>query len=79
MWSFLQGTHFLGTYQASFMHGQYPQFYLANAPDQTRGVAISISKQLSFSPLNSIKDPNSRYLLEGELVTFLTYYTPNAD
>lgn len=41
----LQETHFPKSYDPTFLHCDYPTFFLANADDKKRGVAILISKR----------------------------------
>lgn len=78
----LQETHFTSQFTPRYLHKDYPMCYLANASEKKRGVALCISKRLSFTETKIIKDKEGRYLLVkgylGEsLVTFLVYYAPN--
>lgn len=78
----LQETHFPRSYNPSFVHLRFPQFFLANAEDKTRGVGIFLSKTVTFSTKEIIRDPEGRYILlsgsvNGNIYTFISYYTPN--
>lgn len=78
----LQKTHFPISYKSTFIHQNYPQFFLANAENKTKGVAICFSKCLNLSPSRVLKDPEGRHLLvvgtiDGESYTYVSYYTPN--
>lgn len=78
----LQETHFPVCYAPSFIHHKYAQFYLANAEDKMRVVAIFFAKHLNFSLPHVIRDPNGRYILlsgsiNGTVYTFLCYYASN--
>lgn len=80
---FLQETHFPIRYNPTFLHAQFPLFYLANAEDKTRGVAILISKSCRFTLQQVLQDPEGRYILvkgsiEGRLFSLVSYYAPNA-
>lgn len=44
----IQETHFSRRYSPKFLHPHFPRFYLANAENKTRGVAILISKFSNF-------------------------------
>lgn len=78
----LQETHFPSSYNPSFIHQHYSHFYLANAENKTRGIAIFFSKRLHFPPTKVIRDPSDRYLLvkgsiDGVTYSFISYYAPN--
>lgn len=77
----LQETNFHKSYNSSFIHTKFPQFFLAKAEDKTKGVGI-FSKTVTFSPKEEIRDPEGRYVLlsgsvNGTLYTFILYYAPN--
>lgn len=76
----LQETHFPTRFSPSFPH--FPQFYLANAEDKTRGVAILFAKDCQFKVSKTLSDPEGRFLLvKGQIVdqtfSLISYYTPN--
>lgn len=78
----LQETHFPKSYTPSFLHQNYPTFFLANADVKKREVAVLISKHTPFTHSHTIKDKEGRYILvkghsNGELYTFISYYAPN--
>lgn len=78
----LQETHFPATFRSTFLHQRYPQFFLTNMDNKTKGVAICFSKHINFSETEEIIDPLIRYILvsgtiDGETYTFISYYTPN--
>lgn len=78
----LQETHFPIRYSPSFLHATFPQFYLANAEDKTRGVAILFAKNCQFKIIKTHKDPEGRFILvkgqiEDQLYSFVSYYSPN--
>lgn len=78
----LQETHFPLRYTPSFLHAHFPVFYLANAENKTKGVAIIFSKQCKFNFKMEHKDPEGRFLLvkgtiDDKLYTFISYYAPN--
>lgn len=52
----LQETHF----PQSYNHTGFPQFFLANAEDKTKGVGIFLSKAVTFSYKEVIWDPEGR-------------------
>lgn len=66
---FPRETHFSSSYKPNYIHIHYPTFFLANAPDKTRGVAICVTKSLAFSPSQVITDPEKdfMYWLRGTL------------
>lgn len=83
----LQETHFPRPYNPSFLHQHFPQFYLSNVENKTKGVAICFSKHLNFAMLlfymsHVFKDPSGRYILvkgtiDGTLYSFVSYYSTN--
>lgn len=78
----LQDTHFPTTFNPSFLHQHDSQFYLSNAVNKTKGVAICFSKHLNFSMSTVFKYPAGRYILvkgtiDGTLYSFVSFYTPN--
>lgn len=78
----LQETHFPRWYIPSFLHAQFPKFYLANAEDKSKGVAILFAKKCKFSVQQEYRDPDGRYILikgfiEDHLFSFVSYYIPN--
>lgn len=78
----LQETHFPKQYNLTFIHATFPQFYLANATDKTKGVGIFFAKNTAFSPQEEIRDPEGRYILlagslKGATYIFVSYYAPN--
>lgn len=80
----LQETHFPNQYSPSFIHQKYPQFFLANPEDKTRGVAIIFSKCLNFPLIRVVRDPNGRYLavngtIDGEVTPFSPITAPIGD
>lgn len=77
-----QETHFPKRYIPSFLHAHYPQFFLANAEDKTRGVAILISKTCKFTPQLEHRDPEGRFILvmgmlNDHLYLLVSYYASN--
>lgn len=78
----IQETHFPKSYDPSFLHRSYPTFFLANADNKKRGVAIFISKRTPFTLSQTIKDREGRYILvkgdiNGTLFSLISYYAPN--
>lgn len=78
----LQETHFPTSYTPSFLHRNFPTFYLANTDSQKRGVAILLAKRIPFILSHTVKDPDGRYILikgliEGVMHTIISYYAPN--
>lgn len=78
----LQETHFPNSYTLSFLHNRYPTFFLANADDKKRGIAILFSKRTSFAHSLTSIDKEGRYILvkgtmAGKLYTIKSYYAPN--
>lgn len=63
---FLQETQLI-FYKPKYVHKHYPTFFLANAPDKTRGVAICVAKSLAFSPSQVVSDPGNFLLVKGRL------------
>lgn len=55
-------THFPKHFNPKCLHPRFPQFYLANAEDKTKGVGIFFSKRATFSPSQKIRDPEGRYI-----------------
>lgn len=53
----------LRSYNSLFVHSRYPQFFLTNADDKTKGVGIFLSKAITFSLKEVIWDPEGRYIL----------------
>lgn len=79
---FLQETHFPSSYQPSFLHHQFPQFFLASAKNKTKGVAICFTKHINIADLEVVLDPLGRFIsvsgtIDGVLYTFVSYYAPN--
>lgn len=74
---FLQKTHFTPNYNPSFLHHNYPHFYLANGPGKTGGLAICFSKRVSLSLEKGCYLVLVRHL-EGTLVNLIAYYAPNS-
>lgn len=77
-----QETHFPATHNPSFLHKNFTQFYLANAENKTRGVAICFSKRIHFSLTKVIRDREGRCVLVSGTInrgtyTFISYYAPN--
>lgn len=57
-------------------------FFLANAEDKTRGVAILFSNNCKFTPQLEHRDPEGRFLLmkgtiDDQIYSFISYYAPN--
>lgn len=78
----LQETHFPLRYTPLFLHAHYPVFYLANAENKTKGVAILFAKYCKFNFKMEHKDPEGRYLLikgtiDDKWYTIISYYAPN--
>lgn len=78
----LQETHFPSRFSPSFLHARFPSFYLANAEDKTRGVAILFSKDCQFKVSQTRCDPEGRYILvKGQIAdqtfSLISYYAPN--
>lgn len=78
----IQETHFPSRYNPSFLHAQYPLFFLANAEDKTRGVAILFAKTCKFKPSLVHRDPEGRFILVKGMIdeclfSFISYYSPN--
>lgn len=78
----LQETHFPIRYSPRFLHSYYPSFFLANAPNKTKGVAILISKNSKFAHILDFRDLGGRFILvkgtlEGVLCFIISYYAPN--
>lgn len=78
----LQETHFPIQYSPSFLHAHYPHFFLANAEDKTKGVAILFAKTCTFKPLQVHREPEGRFILvkgmlDDYLYSFISYYSPN--
>lgn len=75
-------THFPARYCPKFLHSHFPNFYLANAENKTKGVAIVIGKTCKFSWISDTKDPGGRFIMvkgmiDGQLYTLVSYYTLN--
>lgn len=78
----LQETHFPKSYTPSFLHQNYPTFFLANPDVKKRGVSVCISIWTPFTHSHTNKDKEGRYILvkghiNGELYKFISYYAPN--
>lgn len=78
----LQDTHFPKRYSLSFIHAKFPTFFLANADDKTKGVAILISQSCKFSLLTEYKDPEGQFVLakgtiDNQIFSLVSYYAPN--
>lgn len=64
------------------MHAKFPTFFLANAEDKTKGVAILFSWNYKFSLLAEPKNPEGRFKLakgtiDDHIFLFISYYAPN--
>ncbi|XP_077341249.1 uncharacterized protein LOC143986718 [Lithobates pipiens] len=75
-------THFPSRYSPPFLHANYPQFFLANAENKTRGVAVLLARDCNFTLTSVFKDPDGRFILvkglvEGQLYSLISYYAPN--
>lgn len=78
----LQETHFPALYNPKFLDAYYPTFYLVNAANKTKGVAILFSKHSKFSPISEYRDLEGRFLLvkgtvEGRLYSIIYFDNPN--
>lgn len=58
----LQETHFPIRYSPTFLYAHFPQFYLANAENKTKGLAITFLKNCKFNWISDTKDPEGRFL-----------------
>lgn len=75
----LQETHFPMSYNLSFIHQHFPQFYFSNVENKTKVVVICVSKHLNFSMSQVTRDPSGRYILvNGTLYSLVSVYTPNS-
>ena len=79
---FLQDTHLPKSYTPSFIHPNYPTFYLANSDNKTKGVGLFFSRNLQFSLVSEFKDPEGRFILvkgliDNQLYSLISYYAPN--
>lgn len=80
----IQETHFPIRYGPKFLHSHYPSFYIANAANKTKGVAVLFSKHSKFSYISDHKDPEGRFILvkgtiEGNMYSIISYYAPNKE
>lgn len=78
----LQETHFPRSYCPKFIHPKFPNFYLANAENKTKGVAILFSHKSKFTLQLEHKDLDGRFILikgvlDDRLYSFVSYYAPN--
>lgn len=78
----LQETHFSPSSTPRYFDARYSQVYHAVAPEKKRGVMVAFHNCVPFKCVQSIADPQGRYLLlTGTLmdteVTLCTYYAPN--
>uniref|UniRef100_A0A803JIX0 exodeoxyribonuclease III n=1 Tax=Xenopus tropicalis TaxID=8364 RepID=A0A803JIX0_XENTR len=80
---FLQETHFKTGHRPQFKNRYYKNWYFSDNPDsKSKGVAIAIHKQLNYSLLNTVIDPNGRYIfmklnISGHILTLVNCYAPN--
>lgn len=78
----MQETHFLVRYSSKFLHGHFPKFYLTNAENKTKGLAIVFSKMCKFNWTSEFRDTEGRFILvkgtlEGQMYSLVSYYALN--
>lgn len=72
----LQETHFPKSFSPTFLHHNYPTFFLA----KKRGVAILLSKCISFTHSQTVRDSEGILVkghINGTLFSLVSYYAPN--
>uniref|UniRef100_A0A803JPF9 exodeoxyribonuclease III n=1 Tax=Xenopus tropicalis TaxID=8364 RepID=A0A803JPF9_XENTR len=78
----LQETHFSKSSHPKYISKHYPQIFLANSLNKTKGVAICIAKNVKFQLHQKHIDQDGRYiiitgLLQNQMTTLATVYAPN--